>query len=65
MSTHNNPILGGTGEAVKGFKVDAVDLCYAIVNQAGKMKRLLKNVSFCLEPGDLCALMGPSGAGKR
>ena len=47
-----------------GAKVDAVDLCYSIVVN-GKMKRILKNVSFSLVPGNMCALMGPSGAGKR
>ena len=47
-----------------GAKVDVTDLCYSVVVN-GKMKRLLKNVCFNLDPGDLCALMGPSGAGKR
>lgn len=57
----------GSGKA-KGSKVDAMDLCYSIVvTKKGKrkMQRILKNVSFGLEPGNMCALMGPSGAGKR
>jgi len=49
---------------VSGAKVDVVDLCYSVALN-GKMKRLLKNVSFNLDSGNLCALMGPSGAGKR
>jgi ABC-type multidrug transport system fused ATPase/permease subunit len=62
----SSPIHGGQAEgSLRGAKLDAIDLCYSIVNQKGKMKRLLKNVSFSLEPGDMCALMGPSGAGKR
>jgi ABC-type multidrug transport system fused ATPase/permease subunit len=62
----SSPIHDGQAEgSLRGAKLDAIDLCYSIVNQKGKMKRLLKNVSFSLEPGDMCALMGPSGAGKR
>ena len=45
-------------------KLDAVDLCYSVVVD-GKLKRIVKNVNFGLEAGDMCALMGPSGAGKR
>ena len=54
-----------SSSAIKmGAKVDVVDLSYSILLN-GKMKRLLKNVSFTIQSGDLCALMGPSGAGKR
>ena len=53
-----------SGNTKRGAKVDAVDLCYSIVVN-GKMQRILKNVSFGLDSGDMCALMGPSGAGKR
>ena len=58
-----NPIRSNN-HVVSGAKVDVVDLCYSIALN-GKMQRLLKNVSFNLDSGNLCALMGPSGAGKR
>ena len=51
-------------DSLLGAKVDAVDICYSIVLK-GKLKRILKNISFGLEPGDMCAIVGPSGAGKR
>lgn len=47
-----------------GTQVDVVDLSYSVlVNK--KSKQLLNGVSFSLEAGDMCAIMGPSGAGKR
>jgi ABC-type multidrug transport system ATPase subunit len=55
------PIRGN--QVVSGAKVDVVDLCYSVALN-GKMQRLLKNISFNLDSGNLCALMGPSGAGK-
>ena len=48
----------------KGVKLHASDLCYSVIVD-GKLKRILKNVTFSLDSGDMCALMGPSGAGKR
>ena len=61
----NNPIFSSDSKTIgNSIKVDVTDLCYSVVVN-GKMKRLLKNVCFNLDPGDLCALMGPSGAGKR
>ena len=66
MADSTSPLHGGVPDASqKGAKLDVTDMCYAIVNSKGKMKRILKNVGFSLEPGDMCALMGPSGAGKR
>lgn len=47
-----------------GVSIDVVEVSYS-VQVEGKTKRLLKNCSFSLGPGELCALMGPSGAGKR
>lgn len=47
-----------------GPRLHITDLCYSVVVD-GKLKRIVKNVNFGLEQGDLCALMGPSGAGKR
>lgn len=53
----------GSGNAA-GVHIDVKNLSYS-VDLGKKTKNLLKNVSFALEPGTLCALMGPSGAGKR
>jgi ABC-type multidrug transport system ATPase subunit len=51
-------------EKANGVHIDVSKLSYSVV--IGKTtKNLLNNVSFSLEPGNLCALMGPSGAGKR
>ena len=50
--------------AIKGAKLDIIELCYSVVIN-NKLKKILKNVSFSLEPGTMCALMGPSNAGKR
>lgn len=48
----------------EGVRLDVVDVSYSL-NIDGKMRQLLRNVSFQLNPGELCALMGSSGAGKR
>lgn len=50
--------------AYPGVSIDVVDLTYG-VEKDGKVKRLLKNVSVSFQAGTMCALMGPSGAGKR
>lgn len=47
-----------------GVQVDIGDVCYSVFLN-GEEKKLLQHVSFHLEPGDMCALMGASGAGKR
>jgi ABC-type multidrug transport system fused ATPase/permease subunit len=47
-----------------GVQVDVCDVCYSVWI-TGEEKKLLQHVSFHLEPGDMCALMGASGAGKR
>lgn len=52
-------------DASRRIKIDVVDLTYGVMNEAKKVKRLLKNVSLSLESGNMAALMGPSGAGKR
>ncbi len=46
-------------------KIDVVELTYGVINDTKKVKRLLKNVTLSLESGNMAALMGPSGAGKR
>ena len=60
----DNPIIGRNQHIGNGAKVNVTDLCYSVVIN-GKMKRILKYVSFNLDPGNLCAVMGPSGSGKR
>lgn len=46
-------------------QIDIVDLSYGVHSKDNKVKRLLKNVSLTFKSGTMCALMGPSGAGKR
>lgn len=67
-----NPLTAGHGNvpgspqsAEKSLRIDVVDLTYGVVNEQKKVKRLLKNVSLSMQSGNMCALMGPSGAGKR
>jgi ABC-type multidrug transport system ATPase subunit len=48
----------------KGVQIDAMNLSYSVYFNR-KRQALLRNVNFHLDPGDMCALMGPSGAGKR
>lgn len=52
------------GQATHGVVIDVVDLSYGVIKDK-VVKRLLKNVSISLKSGTMCALMGPSGAGKR
>jgi ABC-type glutathione transport system ATPase component len=48
----------------EGVRLDVVNVSYSLkIN--GKLRPLLRNVSFRVLPGELCALMGSSGAGKR
>lgn len=48
----------------EGVRLDVVDVCYSVTIDK-KTKQLLRNVNLRLDPGEMCALMGPSGAGKR
>lgn len=52
------------GHSPHGVVIDVVDLSYGVIKDK-VVKRLLKNVSITLKSGTMCALMGPSGAGKR
>lgn len=45
--------------------IDLIDVSYAVMGANKKPKRLLKNVNLSFKAGTMCALMGPSGAGKR
>ena len=46
------------------MQLDVKNLNYSVVVDK-KTRQLLRDVSFHLEPGEMCARMGPSGAGKR
>ena len=47
-------------------RLDVVNLSYRVVDpRTKKEKKLLRGITFSVHPGDLCAIMGPSGAGKR
>lgn len=50
----------------EGMQIDVEKLCYGIqVGNENTIKNILHEVSFRLRPGSMCALMGPSGSGKR
>ncbi len=48
-----------------GVRIDVVDVSYSVTVNKNTVKHLLRNVNLRLDSGELCALMGPSGAGKR
>jgi hypothetical protein len=57
MSIDESPNHNGDYSVSQGgAKLDVVDICYSIVINK-KIKRVLRNVCFSLEPGDLCAIM--------
>ena len=71
MSEHNN-------NEKNGLRVEVINLSYSLEsnhpysfprekqNNWKKMSiQLLSNISFIVEKGELCGLMGSSGAGKR
>lgn len=50
----------------EGVQIDVQHLCYGVqVGNSAAIKNILHDVSFRLRPGSMCALMGPSGSGKR
>ncbi len=51
-------------DSVIGVRLDVRNVSYSVFSN-GKDKKLLRNISFRLDPGEMCALMGSSGAGKR
>ena len=59
----NKASAGSPTEAV-GVTVDIKNVSYSVFIN-GEERKLLQNISFHLDAGDMCALMGASGAGKR
>lgn len=52
-------------EEFRGVTVVARNLTYTVYNKPERSgKKLLDNVQFCARPGQMVAIMGPSGAGK-
>jgi ABC-type dipeptide/oligopeptide/nickel transport system ATPase subunit len=51
----------------KGTRIDVSHLSYGVYlgNTKKQFKHILRDISFAVQPGTLCALMGPSGSGKR
>ena len=51
----------------RGMLVSFKDVTYNVINESNKKETisLLQNVSGYLRPGELVALMGPSGSGKH
>jgi ABC-type transport system involved in cytochrome bd biosynthesis fused ATPase/permease subunit len=45
---------------MKGLRLDVVNVSYNILVN-NHFKKLLTNVTFALVPGELCAMLGPSG----
>jgi len=70
LATDTTPSTSSSSSSLKdsdrknGAKLDAIDLCYSVIIN-GKLKKILKNINFSLEPGCMCALLGSSTAGKR
>lgn len=47
-----------------GVRLDVINLSYSVeINKV--VKQILHKVDLRLHPGEMCALMGPSGSGKR
>lgn len=63
----DNLIDGTNYESIplaNGINIEVSNISYWINNSTKYEKQILDNISFSLEPGELCALMGPSGSGK-
>lgn len=56
-----------TAGGFPGTQIDVLNLSYGVYLGGHRkvFKKILNEVSFKLKPGSLCALMGPSGSGKR
>jgi ABC-type multidrug transport system ATPase subunit len=63
----NSILFSKAGDLVdnnSGVRLDVRDVSYSVM-VSGKEKCLLRNINMRVEPGEVCALMGSSGAGKR
>jgi ABC-type multidrug transport system fused ATPase/permease subunit len=68
IAPENNESLVSSPEIrTAGVQIDVEHLFYSVQVGSKKtdVKNILNDVSFRLRPGSMCALMGPSGSGKR
>jgi NitT/TauT family transport system ATP-binding protein len=55
---------GGTNEAQERSRIEIVGVTKRFVSPTGTAMTALRDVSFAVEPGQFCAVVGPTGCGK-
>ena len=55
---------GGVNEAQERSRIDIVGVTKRFVSPTGTAMTALRDVSFSVEPGQFCAVVGPTGCGK-
>jgi ABC-type multidrug transport system fused ATPase/permease subunit len=56
--------MNSNAKVENGIYVDVASLSYSLKIGNGD-RTLLNDITFSIEPRDFCAILGPSGAGKR